>query len=334
SSLYIKDDDYRYSFAFGSFVTLTNLSETDWKRLAEQRLSPLYVSVHATDPHLRRQILGNPKAPDVLEQIQRLADLKIQAHTQIVLCPGLNDGEELSRTVGDLSRLYPTVQSIAVVPVGLAAPPVIPSEAPLRRYTASEAQDTIKQVKKWQKEFRKLFGRSLVYLADEFYLLSGAPLPDHARYDGFPQLENGIGLTRSLLDDWGRVRSRLPRDLVKPMRLSLVCGSLIAPVMRNLVAELGCIGNLKADLVVAENHFFGPSVTVSGLLTSKDIDSALKGRPVSDVIVLPRAALDFEGERFLDDVTLAEFQRKAGIETVVATRLSQVTDLLRKRNAG
>ncbi|MCL4552182.1 MAG: DUF512 domain-containing protein [Candidatus Marsarchaeota archaeon] len=332
SSLYIKDDDYRYSFSFGSFITLTNLSEADWNRLAEQRLNPLYISVHTTDPDLRCRILGNPKAPDVLKQIERLSHSRIQLHTQIVLCPKLNDGEELSRTVKDLAKLYPTVQSIAIVPVGLAGASMVQGETPVRPYRPSEAQEVVEQVSVWQKAFRKSLGLSLVYLADEFYLLSETPLPARTRYDGFPQLENGLGLTRLLLDDWRRAKRKLPHNLAKPLRLSLVCGSLIFPLMKSLVDEMGSVVNLDPDLVMVENRFFGSNVTVSGLLTAEDIWHALRDRPSPDLLVLPQAALDSEGERFLDDVTLEEFRREVGIETVVATRLSQLVDLICQRS--
>jgi len=199
-SLYIKDDDYRYSFLFGNYITLTNLTEDDWGRLAEQRLSPLYVSVHATDLALRRCILGNTAAPDVIEQLKWLGSLGIQVHAQIVLIPGLNDGQYVTRTVADLATHYPTVQSIAVVPLGLTKY----HRCPLRLYAPEEAKAIIAHISAWQREYRDHQGLNLVYASDEWYLLAGLEVPPAEEYDGFPQLENGVGLTRAGLRDVDR----------------------------------------------------------------------------------------------------------------------------------
>ncbi|MGB5932089.1 MAG: DUF512 domain-containing protein, partial [Anaerolineae bacterium] len=196
SSLYIKDDDYRYSFLWGNFITLSNWSEEDWERVGEQGLSPLYVSVHATDLGLRRKIFGNPRLPDIREQLHRLGHLGIQVHAQVVVVPGLND-LHLERTVSDLVGFFPTVGSIGVVPVGLTRY----HRAGLRGVTPREAKALVKQVSLWSGEFRVRYGCSLVYLADEFYLLAGLHPPPAEEYDDFPQLENGIGLVRRLLDE-------------------------------------------------------------------------------------------------------------------------------------
>ena len=230
-TLYLKDDDFRYSFLFGNFVTLTNLAESDWQRIGEQRLSPLYVSVHATEPGLRRRLLGNPAAPDVLAQIRRLGEMRIQVHTQIVLVPPLNTGDALARTVRDLAALYPTVQSIGVVPVGLTRRAADGASGGLRTLTAVEARQVVRDHRAWRSENREAAGSGLVYLADELFLRAGAPIPAAPYYEGFPQLENGIGLVRGLLDDWRRVKRRgLPGKL--PARdFALVCGTLIAPVL-------------------------------------------------------------------------------------------------------
>ncbi len=226
NSLYIRDDDYRYSFLFGNFVTLTNLNERDWERLAEQRLSPLYVSVHATEPALRRLLLGNDRAPDIRRQLERLFSIGIQVHTQIVTCPGMNDGAELERTLQDLTAYFPNVLSIGVVPVGLTRTPgeilagpgascsrILPSAAdlPLRTFRPEEAREVVRQTRRWQRRLRRDHGCSLVYASDEFYLLCDEPVPSAAWYDGYPQYENGIGMVRDLVDDWRRLRRRLRR---------------------------------------------------------------------------------------------------------------------------
>jgi putative radical SAM enzyme (TIGR03279 family) len=331
NTLYVKDDDYRFSFLFGNFVTLVDLNEEDWARLAEQRLSPLYVSVHATDSALRRRLLGNPKAPSVLAQLERLASLNIQVHTQIVLCPGLNDGEALDRSILDLARLYPTVQSIGIVPVGLARTVKKRADLNLRSFEAEEALAVVAQVRRWQRSLRPAIDLNLAYLADEFYLLVGKAVPGAASYDGYPQLENGIGLTRLLLEDWSRLRRNLPLALPRRTRLTMVCGALIAPTLLGMVEELRAVPNLEIDLVPVANRLFGPNVTVSGLLTGADIIDALRRHGHGDFVAVSRASLDACGERFLDEVTPAEAGRVLGAEVIPAENVSELLRLLVQR---
>lgn len=223
TSLYIRDDDYRYSFLFGNFVTLTNLNERDWRRLEEQRLGPLYVSVHATDRKLRRVLLGNDRAPDILAQLQRLFKIGIKVHTQVVVCPGINDGAALEETVTQLAAYFPNVLSIGIVPVGLTRTPseilsgpgascsrILPSAADLdlRTFEPSEAQRVVYQTALWQRQNRTKFGVSLVYASDEIYILAGAKFPSRQSYDDYPQYENGIGMVRDFLDDWSATKRR------------------------------------------------------------------------------------------------------------------------------
>ncbi len=317
-SLYVKDDDYRYSFLFGNFITLTNLTEDDWDRLAEQRLSPLYVSVHATDLALRRRILGSPAAPDGVEQLKRLGGLGIQVHAQIVLSPGLNDGPHLARTVAALAALYPTVQSIAVVPLGLTRY----HRCPFRLYETEEVWPILAQISVWQRAYRRQHGLNLVYASDEWYLLVGLEVPPSEEYDGFPQLENGVGLTRVFLDEEFRVSS----FGFWVGKATLVCGTLIAPVLERKVAELpqGVV-----EVVPVENHFFGPTVTVSGLLTGRDVIEALRERDLGDVVFLPRAMFDASGELTLDDMSLAEIGKRLGVRVEVAGTMGEVAAFLR-----
>lgn len=304
-SLYVKDDDYRFSVGYGSFVTLTNLTEDDWRRLAEQRLSPLRISVHTTDLTLRRHMLGKPDAPDVLQQLRRLGELGLRAHTQLVLCPGINDGEHFARSVADLAALYPTVQSIAAVPVGFTRHNRHPA---LRPFSRAEAAAIVVQVAVWQREHRRQHGVGLVYLGDEFYFLAGRRFPSGRRYDGYPQYQNGIGLVRSLLDEWSRLRRRgVPKEM-PPTRLTVACGVRIAPFLAGIAAAIGAASPLVVEVVPVTNDFFGPTVTVSGLLTGADVRNALLGRELGDAIVLPRAMLDSPGERFLDDTTPADLE--------------------------
>ena len=303
--LYIKDDDYRLSFLHGNFVTLTNLSDDDWLRLEEQRLSPLHVSVHATDLELRRRLLGNRQAPDVLEQLRRLADMRIEAHTQVVLCPGVNDGDALDQTVGDLLR-QENVTSVGVVPVGssLEGEERI-KDAGMRAHSPSEARRVVNQLRRWQRLARAERGRSVVFPSDEFYLTAGAQVPSAKRYDGFPQWENGIGMTRTLVDDWRKTRRRIREGRFEPPAGSalIACGALIAPTLRGLCAEASALAGIDLRVVPVTNTLFGERVNVSGLIPGADFESALLNHQLPDHIFLPRASLDYFGAKFLDDLT-------------------------------
>lgn len=335
-TLYVKDDDYRLSFFHGNFVTLTNLTEDDWRRLEEQRLSPLNVSVHATEPELRRYLLGNEKTPDVVEQLRRLGSLGIQANTQVVLCPGVNDGAALDRTIQDLASLYPTVQTISVVPVGatMVAEERIERGAhadEVEGCTPEHAAAVIAQVRPYQRRSRTELGRTLVYLADEYYLAGGRQLPSARHYDGFAQFENGIGMARSLTDDWRRARRALSGGPITPSvrRLSFVCASLIAPTLSRLGEEFTQATGVRVDVVPVQNEFFGPRVNVSGLLVGRDLERALRGRDLGDLAVLPRYALDYTGSRFLDDMTPAQLQESLGVPLAFASTLNEVLQIVR-----
>ena len=284
-SLYVKDDDYRYSFLFGHFVTLTNLTADDWARLEEQRLSPLYVSVHATDPALRRRLLGRQDAPDVLKQLHRLASLGLVVHAQVVLVPGLNDGEPFARTVADLTALADRpVASVSVVPVGLTRY----HRGPCRPYTPAESRAVLDRVEEWRAENRRRWGRSLIHPSDEWYLVAGREVPPADEYDGFPQAENGVGLVRLLLDEWAEVAHTLPAGF-SVRSATLVCGTLIAPVLGRVVEEFNRLTGASWRLVPVVNQFFGPVTTVSGLLTGRDVVAALRGQEPGDLLLLPRA---------------------------------------------
>jgi len=296
-SLYLKDDDYRYSFLFGNFITLTNLSEEDWARIAEQRLSPLYVSVHSTDDALRRRLLGSPTAPGILPQLRRLRDMGIEIHTQIVLTPGENDGDHLRRTVTDLAGLWPAVRSVGIVPVGLTRY----QHGCGRLYRADEAEELLNTVAAWQEHHRRQFGLSWVYASDEWYLLARRPVPPAKAYDGFPQLENGVGLVRVLLDDWTKTRRRKPPATLAP--IILVCGALIAPLLGRLAEEVSAWLSVPVTILPVVNRFFGEQVTVSGLLTGQDVRAALENARASGWVFLPRAMFDDTGCVTLDDMT-------------------------------
>ncbi len=316
-SLYIKDDDYRYSFLFGNFITLTNLTEEDWERLAEQRLSPLYVSVHATDPVLRGELLGNPRIPDVIQQIKRLGELGIVVHAQIVLIPGRNDGPHLKRTIEELSALHPVVQSIAVVPVGVTkfCPPG------LRPYTRAEAEEIVAVVLSYQRRFRRLLKKGLVYLSDEWYFMTGMSFPPAKEYDGFPQLENGVGLSRVFLDEWEKNKRLLPLLGLKGIA---ACGVMPFPLVKQVAVEFNELTHSEIEVVAVENSLFGPTVTVSGLMSGRDVVETLRGRTDGGLVVIPRVMLDAKGLLTLDDLTLEDLKEKLGAEVSVVSHFHEL----------
>ena len=292
--LYVKDDDYRLSFLSGSYVTLTNLYGDDWARIDEQRLSPLYVSVHATELDLRRRVLRNPKAPDVMSQLRRLADLGVEVHTQIVVTPGLNDGPHLDASIGDLAELYPAVLSVSIVPVGLTRF----HRGRCRVHTDAEMRLVFKQVTAWQARLRERLGVNFAHLSDEWYLRLGEDVPETGAYDGLDLTENGVGLVRRFLDTY---RAKLVGH-------TLVTGTLFAPVLRSVT---------NADVVPITNHFFGETVTVAGLLTGQDVIAQLQGRELGDVVVLPATMFGGPEGQSLDGMWPQEIGETLGREVVV-----------------
>ena len=328
--LYVKDDDYRLSFLHGNFVTLTNLSDDDWVRLEEQRLSPMHVSVHATDLELRRQLLGNRQAPDILEQLRRLADMRIEAHTQVVLCPGVNDGDALDQTVGDLMQ-QENVASIGVVPVGSSLEgEQRTSEDGMRAHSPREAARVVRQLRRWQRAARAARGSSVVFPSDEFYLTANAQLPAARRYDGFPQWENGIGMTRTLIDDWRQTRSKLRqgRLSVPATSVLIACGTLIAPTLRTLCGEAAAMTGIDFTIVPVENSLFGSRVNVSGLIPGRDFLSALSSLDLPQHVFLPRASLDYFGAKFLDDLTPQELETRLNRPVSFVYTLSDLLELI------
>jgi putative radical SAM enzyme (TIGR03279 family) len=331
-TLYVKDDDYRLSFLHGNFVTLTNLADEDWQRLEEQRLSPLNISVHVTDTALRRSMLGYPEADDIIEQIERLGALGIRCHTQIVLCPGVNDGTYLERSVRDLAALYPVVQSISVVPVGATMQyeerMAATGKEKVDACDPDFARAILKQVRPWQREYRRRHGVSLVYLADEYYLTAGAAIPGAVMYDGFEQYENGIGMTRRLIDDCHRSLRLIARRGLRfrEMQVTVGSGALIAPTLRMLADEVTLATGLAFEVVLIENTLFGPRINVSGLLGAGDTIGALRASTLGEVVFLPRTSLDYFGRHFLDDGTPADVERVVGRPVAFASMWSELLD--------
>jgi len=308
-SLYFKDEDYRLSFLFGNYITLTNLSENDLKRIIGQRLSPLYISVHTTDDSLRRRMLGNPKAPPLLPLIKRLTRGGIELHAQIVLCPGINDGPYLRKAVWDLFSFYPKVRSVAVVPVGLTK--WREGLYPLHPMGKGDCFNLIKEVGDWRKQFQKEAGSGFVWLADEIYLKAGRGVPPSNYYEDFPQLEDGVGMWRKFKDRWRGLRTKLKRDGKGNLRLTLVTGKLAQGLMKGIRDDLNLLPNVEARLLSISNRFLGEEVTVSGLLSGADIlERVSKSASCGDALFLPPNCLN-EDRRFLDDLSPAEMEKRS-----------------------
>ncbi|HET7877079.1 MAG TPA: DUF512 domain-containing protein [Methylomirabilota bacterium] len=327
-SLYVKDDDYRLSFLHGNYITLTDLDEAALVRIEEQRLSPLYVSVHATDPELRHRLLGHPRfRRDLMPVMERLAKAGIRMHTQIVLVPGWNDGAPLEKSVRDLANLHPGVATTAVVPVGLTRHRErLPQ---LRPVTDEEACTIVSAVEAWQEEFHGALGTRFVWASDELYLQSGAPLPPAAHYEGFPVAEDGIGLVRRFTDGVARGLSRLPRRLGRPRAVTVVTGTMFAPRFAALLERVRVEG-LTVRLAPVANDWFGRGIGVAGLLTGQDIQAQLAGRDLGDELLVPAMALSDGAGVFLDDLAPDDLARSLGtpVRPVAPTAQALFTALL------
>ena len=311
-SLYLKDYDYRLSFLYGSYLTLTNLTAADWSRIEEQRLSPLFVSVHATDPELRSRLLVNPRAALLLEQLAWFAERRLQIHAQVVVCPGLNDGEALERTLTDLARFaggpWPAVLSTAVVPVGLTRfRPAGDALLPVDREVALEV---IARVERLQPAFQVRTGSRFAWLSDEWFLIAGRPLPPRASYEDLPQQENGVGSIRAFLEDLEGATRELPAGIAAPRRCSWVVGRLVAEALQPVVERLNRVEALELVLHGLPSPYWGQEQVVTGLLTGSDLIEGLRGRDLGQELLLPRVMLREGEEVFLDDTTLADLRRQ------------------------
>jgi len=329
-SVYIKDDDYRLSFLYGNFITLTNMKEQDIERIIKHRLSPIYVSLHTTNPELRAKMLGRKRKDRTYEYLKILLDAGIEIHIQMVLCPGINDGAELDKSIDELSTKYEGVSSIGLVPVGLTA--YRDGLYPLRAFERQEIEDLIKQAKKWQSKFEKERGYALVYIADEFYISTGHNIPPLEHYGEFPQIENGIGLTRLFIDE---VQSKLDSfDSVRYRHnIAIITGTLFKNVMGNLLGKIKERTGAKIDAVAVENAYFGGKVNVTGLITGSDIITSVKkkflenGKP--DVLVIPDIVLNGDGfmlDNYTPDMIASEIGVK--VEVVRSTGAGFVEDML------
>lgn len=331
-SLDIKDDDFRYSFLYGGFITLTNLREADWERVAEERLSPIYVSVHATDLEMRKRLLGNSNIPDVLSQLRRLGEMGIQVHTQLVVCPNINDGAYLDRSIADLAALYPHVQTVGIVPVGLTRfrrNSHYQIKLDLRPFDPEETAPVIDQVEAWQKRLKREIGTNFAFLSDEWYLKAGRETPSTRQYEGFPQFENGMGLVRQLLDESRHTARKLLPRITRPVRVVLACGEMPASTLERALIPLRAIEGLDVRQIVVKNNTLGGNVACSGLLFGAEVAEALRpyaasGDKPADFIFLPRRMFDFTGVRTLDEWTVDTFQQELGVPVAQAEWTHQI----------
>lgn len=296
-TLYDKDDDYRLSLTQGSFITLSNLDEEEFERILRYHLSPLYISVHAWDAEARVRLMKNPRAGDLALRMKQLAEAGILIHSQVVLVPGYNDGEVLAQTVRELGNLYPSVQSIAVVPVGLTK--YREKLTKLRSFTPAEANEILEQGLNWQEDFLNKTGKNLVYFSDEFYAIAGRDFPEAQTYDDFPQLENGVGMASKFKEEFESSLGLLP-DSIPERRVHLITGTSARSFFEILTRKLNNVQGLSISLHSIENEFFGPTVTVAGLLTAQDIARQVKDIK-GEIFLVPRVMLKADEEIFLDD---------------------------------
>ncbi|MFZ5813681.1 MAG: DUF512 domain-containing protein [Bacillota bacterium] len=311
-TLNLMDDDFRLSYMHGNFITLVGISEEHWQRIFEQKLTPLYISVHATDDDLRAFLLGTDRARGIMRQLRELAAGGIQFHTQVVSVPGMNDGEHLDRTISDLVSLGPdALLSISVVPVGLTK--YRKGLYPLRSYTREEARVMIDQVERWQQKLLPDWGDVLVHASDEWYILAGREVPPAEVYGMYDQLENGVGMVRLFLEQMGEVTERLPAELPAPRRVTIATGVLATGTLNRAARWLmEHVKGLTVEVRTIWNDFYGHTVTVAGLLLAQDFIAQLKEHDLGDLLILPTVAFrDIDG-RSLDNLTPAQISEQLG----------------------
>lgn len=325
-SLYEKDDDYRLSFFFGNYITLTNAGKLELKRIVNRRLSPLYISIHATEPSVRIRMMRNPAAGKIMSQLKYLAESGIEMHGQVVICPGVNDGEVLKKTVRELSLLYPRLKTVALVPVGLTR--YRQGLFPLRRVTPDEALKIVEEYSFIQEEFQKRLGTPFIYLADEFYLLSGFPLPSHEHYGDYHQLENGVGLGRLFLNELNEWKRKGLPVIPGRMEISIVTGRAAEPFLKKFVAELTQVQGLKVNLYPLPSIFWGENITVTGLLTGQDLLRGLTGKRLGNALLITRTMLREGTDLFLDGCSTGLLSSYLGTRVYAVSSLEEIRTLL------
>ena len=318
-SMHVKDDDWRTSLMMGSFVTLTNVSDRELSRIVVRNASPLYISVHATDDELRSHMLGTKRGAGIMQRLKALKDGGISYHLQCVMCPGINDGDALDETIEALASLHPAALSLALVPVGLTGHRE--GLSPLGRYDWHSANDLLDQVKRWRKQLYRHIGTRFVFPADEFYVLGGRKFPSDEAYEGYPQIDNGVGLCRSLEAEFSYAYEDVDLSLARPSKNVVACGVSVAPFLRDLF-DAHPIPGVEVTVVPVENAFFGPSVTVSGLVTGSDLIRTLSGT-TAERILITECMLRDGGDLFLDDLSRDEVAARIGTPIVPVGRTGE-----------
>ncbi|MEH2438101.1 MAG: TIGR03279 family radical SAM protein [Nostoc sp.] len=335
TSLYLKDDDYRLSFLYGSYLTLTNLPEREWQRIEQMRLSPLYVSVHATEPEVRIKLLKNPRAGQILQQLKWFQERRLQIHAQVVVCPGINDGKHLEQTLKDLASFnsgeVPAVASVAVVPVGLTR--FRPPEDELIPVTREKAKEVISQVRMLSRQFRQKLGSSVVWLADEWFLIAGEELPSESEYEEYPQIDNGVGSIQLFIKQFATVAAELLPPKVYPQRkFTWIVGNAVEKAFQPILKRLNSVEGLEVNMCALCSDYWGQTISVTGLLTGHDLLLNLQEQDLGDGILLPNVMLKNGELVFLDDMSIEELAGKlntkffpvAGVEDLIKTCIFNV----------
>jgi putative radical SAM enzyme (TIGR03279 family) len=328
-SLYFKDDDYRLSFLYGSYLTLTNLTQKEWQRIEQMRLSPLYVSVHATEPDVRIRLLKNLRAGQIMDNLRWFQEKRLQIHAQVVLCPGINDDEHLEHTLRDLASFHtndiPAVASVAVVPLGLTK--FRPQFDELSAVTPEKALEVISQVRSLQKEFLQKYNNTVVWLADEWYLIAGENLPQESEYEDYPQIDNGVGSIRLFIKQFEDTAAKLLPQKLTPRQFSWVVGNAVEKAFQPILQRLNSVSGLSVNMFALKSDYWGQNISVTGLLTGHDLLFNLQDKELGDGILLPTVMLKHGELVFLDDITVAEVSKKlnikifpvAGVEDLIQT---------------
>ena len=304
-TLYVKDDDWRLSLMMGNYITMTNIDDAEFDRIIRRRVSPLFISVHTTDPELRVRMLRNPQAARIMDRLRQLKESGIRYHCQVVLCPGWNDGDALIRTLEDLRGLYPAAQSVALVPIGLTR---FRDGLPyIKPYDKDMAAALIEQVKPYQARYLEEIGTRFVFPADEFYCLSGMAIPEDGEYEDYPQIENGVGMLRMFETDLRFAAEDDPVAETPERHLVIATGTSVAPFLQRLADQFAPKGT-KVTVMPIVNHFFGESVTVAGLITGRDLVEQCQDVEADEILIV-RSMIRAEGDMFLDDMTVEDARR-------------------------
>ena len=316
-TLYFKDDDTRLSFLQGNYVTLTNMKDKDIDRIIYYHLSPINISVHTTNPELRKMMLHNNKAGNIMERMKKLAAAGIELHLQVVLCKGINDGEELDRTIRDITELYPSARSMSVVPIGLTKyRDGLFKQEP---FTKEDSEKVLDQIEEWQQRNLEKFGSRIVYAADEFYLKAEREIPEPECYEDFQQFENGVGMLSLFKSEFYELLPQITDREKRKRTLSLVTGAAAFGLISEIASEImKKFPNITINTYCIRNDFFGEMITVSGLLTGTDIINQLKGRELGEYIILPDSLLRNGETVLLDDIYLSDIERELGVKVKIA----------------